>query len=154
MSVSRALTYLNNVLAHKEIIPVRHFTRGVSRKAQCKNVGANQGRWPESCVKALVSLLENAKSNANSGDKSLDTNALVIKTIQANAAGKMRRRTHRAHGRIGAYQASPAHVELILEEDAALVPKAPEPESAAGGHKKPSQKKLAKLRRENAARSQ
>jgi len=28
----------------------------------------------------------------------------------------MRRRTYRAHGRINAYQSSPAHIEIIVEE--------------------------------------
>lgn len=28
----------------------------------------------------------------------------------------MRRRTYRAHGRINAYQSSPAHIEIIAEE--------------------------------------
>jgi hypothetical protein len=63
-----------------------------------------------------------------SGEKNLDPSALYIKAIQANRAPHQRRRTHRAHGRIGAYQASPVHLEVILEENAQLVPKTAEPE--------------------------
>ena len=33
-SLNRALQYLSNVRQHKEIVPVRRYTRGVGRKAQ------------------------------------------------------------------------------------------------------------------------
>jgi large subunit ribosomal protein L17e len=36
--------------------------------------------------------------------------------VNCNQAPKMRRRTYRAHGRINAYQSSPAHIEIIVEE--------------------------------------
>ncbi len=36
--------------------------------------------------------------------------------MNCNQAPKMRRRTYRAHGRINAYQSSPAHIEIIVEE--------------------------------------
>ena len=35
------------------------------------------------------------------GEKNLNVDSLYIKYIQANRAAHMRRRTHRAHGRIG-----------------------------------------------------
>jgi large subunit ribosomal protein L17e len=35
----------------------------------------------------------------------------------------MRRRTFRAHGRVGPYMRSPCHVQLALAERAAAVPK-------------------------------
>ena len=38
----------------------------------------------------------------------------------------MRRRTYRAHGRIGPYMASPCHIEVILTEKGDKVPKPPE----------------------------
>ena len=53
--------------SHKEIVPVRRFTRGVGRKAQAAVWGTPQGRWPLSCVNALIDLLKNAQSNATTG---------------------------------------------------------------------------------------
>jgi large subunit ribosomal protein L17e len=34
MPIHRAVTYLKNVIAHKEIVPFRRFTGGVGRHAQ------------------------------------------------------------------------------------------------------------------------
>ena len=46
---------------------MRRFTRGVGRKAQAAVWGTPQGRWPLSCVNALIDLLKNAQSNATTG---------------------------------------------------------------------------------------
>merc|ERR1712166_1293852 len=64
--------------------------------------------------KIVLDLLQESESNAEF--KNLDTDNLVIKHIQVNAAQCGRRRTYRAHGRIGPYMNCPAHVEMILEE--------------------------------------
>ena len=44
----------------------------------------------------------------------LDTSKLYISHIQVNAAPTLRRRTYRAHGRIGPYMSNPCHIQLIL----------------------------------------
>merc|ERR1712031_97336 len=74
----------------------------------------------------------NAESNAEF--KNLDTDNLVIKHVQVNAAQQGRRRTYRAHGRINAYMSSPCHVEMILEEKEESVEK-PEEEKSQEVHK-------------------
>eukprot|EP00501_MAST-03F_sp_TOSAG23-6_P002351 GSMAST32.ASY1.ANO1.2456.1 assembled CDS len=56
--------------------------------------------------------------------KGLEVDSLYLTHVQVNRAPKMRRRTYRAHGRIGAYMASPAHIEVIVEEKTKAVPKA------------------------------
>ena len=38
-------------------------------------------------------------------------------------AAKGRRRTYRAHGRIGPYMSTPAHLEIIVTEQKVAVPK-------------------------------
>merc|ERR1712004_439336 len=96
-----------------------------------------QGRWPVKSCKILLDLLRNAESNAEF--KNLDTDNLVIKHVQVNAAQQGRRRTYRAHGRINAYMSSPCHVEMILEEKEESVEK-PEEEVKA---KKFTRKQLA-----------
>jgi large subunit ribosomal protein L17e len=44
----------------------------------------------------------------------LDLETLIVKHVQVNQAPKGRRRTYRAHGRIGPYKSHPCHIELVL----------------------------------------
>ena len=59
-----------------------------------------------------------------------------------NAAQQGRRRTYRAHGRIGPYMNCPCHVEMILSEKEETVEKPVEDEKP----KKFTRKQFAKLR--------
>merc|ERR1712137_752653 len=59
-------------------------------------------------------LLSNAVANGET--KGLDPENLVISHAQVNRAPAGRRRTYRAHGRIGKYASQPAHIEFILTE--------------------------------------
>ena len=65
--------------------------------------------------------------------------SLQITHIQVNQAPKLRRRTYRAHGRIGPYQTSPCHIELIVEEQEGAVAR---PVMEEKKKKKISKKKL------------
>ncbi|EIE22013.1 ribosomal protein L17 component of cytosolic 80S ribosome and 60S large subunit [Coccomyxa subellipsoidea C-169] len=121
MELNKAKRYLEDVLAHKRVIPFHRFCGGVGRTAQAKNEGSTtgQGRWPKKSAEFLLGLLKNAESNAEV--KGLDTDNLFISHIQVNQAQKQRRRTYRAHGRINPFMSSPCHIELILtEKDAAV----------------------------------
>ena len=66
MDLTKAKKYLEDVLAHKRIIPFRRFCGGVGRSAQAKNEGQSngQGRWPAKSCEFLLGLLKNAESNA------------------------------------------------------------------------------------------
>ncbi|KAI6030542.1 ribosomal protein L22/L17 [Pisolithus orientalis] len=112
MRLTKAYTYLGNVLEHNQTIPFRRFSGGVGRTAQAKQFKTTQGRWPEKSVKFITRLLKNAESNADA--KSLELEDLTIKNIVVQQAPKTRRRTYRAHGRINPYQGHPCHVEIIL----------------------------------------
>ncbi|XP_014671694.1 PREDICTED: 60S ribosomal protein L17-like [Priapulus caudatus] len=114
MNLQRAQRYLKAVIEKKEIIPFRRFNGGVGRKAQAKQFGTTQGRWPKKSSEFLLQLLKNAESNAE--QKGLDVDHLFIEHIQVNRAPQMRRRTYRAHGRINPYMSSPCHIEVILAE--------------------------------------
>ncbi|KAK9846366.1 hypothetical protein WJX81_002453 [Elliptochloris bilobata] len=123
--LSKAKRFLEDVLAHKRVIPFHRFCGGVGRTAQAKNEGSTtgQGRWPTKSCEFLLGLLKNAESNAEV--KGLDTDNMFIQHIQVNQAQKQRRRTYRAHGRINPYMSSPCHIELTLaEKDAGGIPAA------------------------------
>lgn len=148
-TLKRAIKYLENVLEHKEAIPFRRYTGNIGRHAQahmhknCVQVG-----WPKKSVEFLLGLLQNAKASAE--NKGLDLDALTITHTQVQRAQKQRRRTYRAHGRINPYMSSPCHIELILEETEAPVPR---PADDASTKKKPSKKKQARERAQAAAQS-
>merc|ERR1719445_2397089 len=117
MNVNKALTFLDDVLAFKSVVPFVKFTGGVGRKAQANamKVPGSKGRWPVKAAAVYRDLLKNAIANAET--KALDTSSLIIDHAQCNRAPPGRRRTYRAHGRIGKYASQPAHVEIILKEE-------------------------------------
>jgi len=136
MPLRRAQKFLQNVIAHKEIVPFRRFIHCVGRKAQAHVFNATQGRWPEKSCRYVLDLLQNAESNAEI--QGLDVDTLYVSHIQANAAPKLRRRTYRAHGRIGPYMSNPSHIELILSSRAEQVKKSED----SGDRKKRASGKL------------
>jgi len=130
MGLKRAQRYLNDVLARKDCIPVRRYLDGIGRCAQAKRYGVTQGSWPVKSCKFLLDLLQNAESNADI--QGLEADTLVVYHIQVNRAPKLRRRTYRAHGRIGPYMSNPCHIELILSQKGDQVKKATDSEVSAG----------------------
>ena len=138
LSLSAAQTYLENVLEKKQCIPFRKFKGCISRTPQAKAFKTTQGRWPVKSCKVLLGLLKNAESNAEF--KNLDTENLVIKHIQVSAAQQGRRRTYRAHGRIGPYMSCPSHIEMILEEKEESIEK---PDDEVKSEKKFTRKQMA-----------
>merc|ERR1712125_10144 len=141
MNLRAAQTYLADVCEKKQCVPFRKYTGCIGRTPQAKAFEMSQGRWPVKSAKILIDLLRNAESNAEF--KNLDTDNLIIKHIQVNAAQQGRRRTYRAHGRIGPYMNCPSHIEMILQEKEESVEK---PEEEETKPKKFTKKQLAKRR--------
>jgi len=125
MKVNRALKHLDEVLQYKAIIPFVKFTGGIGRKGMAKQTNApgDKGRWPVKATAVYRDLLLNAVANAET--KGLDIEACIIDHAQCNKAPAGRRRTYRAHGRIGKYASQPAHIEIMLREIGDAVEKAP-----------------------------
>merc|ERR1711865_894544 len=92
------------------------YTGGIGRKGMAKTVNApgDKGRWPIKASIVYADLLRNAIANGET--KGLDPECLYISHAQCNRAPAGRRRTYRAHGRIGKYASQPAHIEFILTE--------------------------------------
>ena len=87
------------------------------------------GRWPEKSVKIILSLVQNLEANANA--KNLKN--LTIDHVQTNRAAKGRRRTYRAHGRIGPYLSSQCHVQMWAAEKTAKIKKEGKAKQVAKG---------------------
>jgi large subunit ribosomal protein L17e len=145
MPVAKALKFMDNVLAFKSAVPFVKYTGGIGGAAQSKQMGApgNRGRWPVKATAVVKDLVINAIANAES--KGLDADTLYISHAQCNRAPAGRRRTYRAHGRIGKYASQPAHIEFIVSSKKEGVAKADgEGEGATG--KKITRKQAAKAR--------
>ena len=126
MKLDKAKAYLERVLVKKDVIPYMRHKGGKGRHAQAKNhkwvVGSG---WPSKSTKMMLRLLENVEANAagERKDPDLAKGPLILKHVQVNRARKMRRRTYRAHGRIGPYVRSPCHVQLVVEGEEKKVSK-------------------------------
>ena len=121
MKLSKAISYLGDVKEFKQCVPFRRFAGGTGRCAQAKAWNTTKGRWPVKSAEFMLGLLKNAQSNAEF--KGLNFEDLVIDKVIVNQAPKQRRRTYRAHGRIGPYMSSPCHIEVTVVEEAKTVPK-------------------------------
>lgn len=115
-TVANARQYLEDVLAFKAAIPFTKYTGGIGRHAVAKQykTPGDKVQWPQKATKVFLDLLRNIESNAEA--KGLELEKVIVTSVNCNQAPKMRRRTYRAHGRINAYQSSPAHIEIIVEE--------------------------------------
>ena len=119
MTIPKAKQYLKDVLAHRRCIPYTKHFRGIGRTSQAAEFGKTLGRWPEKSVKVVLGLVQNMEANANA--KNLKN--LTIQHVQTNRAAKGRRRTYRAHGRIGPYLSSQCHVQMWASETASKIKK-------------------------------
>jgi large subunit ribosomal protein L17e len=129
--IESATKYLENVLQYKEAIPFTKYNGSTGRHAQakqCKGVTKTSGDqvgWPQKATRSFVDLLKNLAANAKA--KSLEIESMVITHANCQQAPKMRRRTYRAHGRVNAYMSSPAHIQLIAEEEGQEIAKEADP---------------------------
>lgn len=140
------MRFMDDVLAFKAVVPFVKYTGGIGKKAQAKQSKSpgNNGRWPVKATAVIKDLLINAVANAES--KNLDVDTLYISHAQCNRAPAGRRRTYRAHGRIGKYASQPAHIEFVLTAKKEGVAKADDADGEGASGKKISKKAAAKGR--------
>ena len=124
LNLDKAIKYLENVLEHRDCIPYRRFTGHVGRTTQAKLHGVTQGRFPEKSVRYVLQLLKNLHANAEAKGLKIERTSISHFAVQRAVQG--RRRTYRAHGRIGPYKSSNCHIEFIATEKAETVKRAGE----------------------------
>lgn len=146
MDAGKAKKFLEDVTQFKSIVPFTKYTGGIGRKAMAKQHKApgDKGRWPIKATVVVKDLLSNAVANAES--KGLEADKLYISHGQCNRAPPGRRRTYRAHGRIGKYASQPAHIELILSQRSEAVEKADDEDGEGARGRKITKKEAAKKR--------
>jgi len=146
MEANKAVKFCQDVKDHKNIVPFTKYTGGIGRKAMAKQHKApgSKGRWPVKAAAVIKDLVSNAIANAES--KGMDVEKLYISHAQCNRAPPGRRRTYRAHGRIGKYASQPAHIEFILSEQSEGVEKADSEDEEDPRGRKITKKKAAMKR--------
>jgi large subunit ribosomal protein L17e len=141
LKLKRAITYLEDVLEHRDCIPYRRFNGHVGRTTQAKLHGVTQGRFPEKSVRYVLQLLKNLQANAEA--KGLDADKCTISHFAVQRAVQGRRRTYRAHGRIGPYLSSNCHIEFHATEKAENVKKADDRKAVRLTKKQAAKQRLA-----------
>ena len=136
MKIKRAKEYLERVMNKKDVIPYMVHKGGKGRHAEAKQHKTGGSGFPFKASKHMLKILTNLQAGADA-KKMDETGDLVLKHVQVNRAPIQRRRTYRAHGRIGAYVRSPCHVQLVAEPSVKkTVPKPTAAASRVGGRKK------------------
>ncbi len=92
MGLDDAVSYMEGVVDKKKAVPFRRFIRD-----QAHRKGLGPGRFPVNAAKEFISLLNNAKNNADV--KGLDTERLVVYNAQANIGAGRHYRGGRMFGR-------------------------------------------------------
>jgi large subunit ribosomal protein L17e len=125
LKLKKAQTYLERVINKKDVIPYMVHKGGKGRHPMAKLHKTGGSGFPLKASQEMLKLLKNAEENFAFAYKNEHPNdseglekakeKLVLKHVQVNRAARTRRRTFRAHGRIGAYMKSPCHIQLVAQ---------------------------------------
>lgn len=114
--LQNAMRFLENVVSHKEFLPIKVYNNNVAhRKGEAKS-GVKSGRYPEKACKIVLGLLESVKANADY--KGLDEEKLII--VHAFASYGYGRMSHQSQGKIGGkpHRRHSTHFEVVVRETA------------------------------------
>jgi len=112
MKLTRAMRYLEDIIAMRRPLPLKRFKKGVAHRRGL--VKACAGRYPQKAARHVLKLLESARANAEY--KGLDPEKLYIKHIAAQRGPVIRGWIPRAYGRATPHNTPTTHIEVILEE--------------------------------------
>jgi len=112
MKLYQAKTYLQNVVAKRQPVPIRKHKKKIPHRRGLQKAYA--GRYPVKAAQKVLRILENAEANAEY--KGLDTERLKIIYASAHPGMKIKRYIQRAFGRSTPRFKTLCHIELILEQ--------------------------------------
>ncbi|MDP2767533.1 MAG: 50S ribosomal protein L22 [Candidatus Methanoperedens sp.] len=108
MKVGAARGFLENVVALKQAVPYKRYTRNVPhRKGMCT------GRYPQKAAKEFLKVLKNAESNATY--KGLDPENMKITHVATKKGHTFRGSFPKAQGRATPKLHETVSVEMIVE---------------------------------------
>ena len=109
LSVDRARTLLEDVVALKRAVPFRRYNQETAHKR-----GIGPGRYPKKVAKSVLEVLRNAEQNAEYDG--LDAERLFVK-VAASGRGRIRKASMpRAHGHADPWNEQTTNVEIVLAE--------------------------------------
>jgi large subunit ribosomal protein L22 len=112
MKLQQAKTYLQQVIAKEQPVPIRRHKKKIPHRKGIQKAYA--GRYPVKATQKILQVLENAEANAEY--KGLDTERLRIIYASAHPGMKIERYIPRAFGRSTPRFKTLCHIELILEQ--------------------------------------
>lgn len=112
MHLDKAKRYLEQVMAKKQSVPFRRFTKKLGHRHGMHK--AMVGKYPIKAAKEVLKVLESAEGNAEF--KALDVERLRIIHASAYPGIKLKRSIPRAFGRSSPKNKTLTHVEIVLEE--------------------------------------
>ncbi len=112
MMLSKAKTYLRDVIDKKKAVPFRRYKKKVGHRTGLDKAFA--GRYPVKTSQKILRVIEAAEANAE--NKGLDLDRLRVIHAAAYPGIKIKRYTPRAHGRASPKYETTVHVEIVLEE--------------------------------------
>jgi len=113
-NVSKAETFLNNIVAKKEFLPLRKYNIQVAHRKGAAKSNVKSGRYPRNTALVFLDLLQDVKANADY--KGLDADKLFV--LHSFASMGFRRFSHQPKGHIGgkSRRKKSTHVEIIVRE--------------------------------------
>lgn len=108
MKLDSAQEFLENVVALKQAVPFKRYTRNISHKK-----GMCTGRYPQKAAKEILRIVKNAQSNATY--KGLDAENMRITHVATKKGHTYMGQFPRAQGRATPKRQETVTVEMIAE---------------------------------------
>jgi large subunit ribosomal protein L22 len=112
MMLTKAKTYLRDVMEKRKAVPFRRYKKKLGHRHGVEKAFA--GRYPVKTAQQILHVIEAAEANAE--NKGLDVDRLRILHAAAYQGMKIKRFMPRAHGRTSPRYETTTHVEIVLEE--------------------------------------
>ena len=112
MTLTGAKTYLRDVIAKKQPVPLTRYRKKVGHRHGLEKAYA--GRYPIKAAQQVLKTIQAAQANAE--NKGLDPDRLQIHHAAAYPGIKIKRFTPRAHGRASPKYDTTTHIEIALQE--------------------------------------
>ncbi len=112
MMLSKAKTYLRDVMEKRKAVPFRRYKKKVGHRSGLEKTFA--GRYPMKTSQQILRVIEAAEANAE--NKGLDLDRLCVLHAAAYPGIRIKRFTPRAHGRASPKYETTTHIEIVLEE--------------------------------------